>query len=146
MELIFRIARIIYISFGIIGAMLVLYWLFIDTKLPIQVTGTGSIRPYEAKPGETVVVSWLVEKTKICEGRSVKSLFGECGVHILRTEDPPLQKTNGPVVVNIVFKVTEDAQYGNCEFNTTVRYYCNPLQHLFPIEYKFPDVKFKIVK
>jgi hypothetical protein len=146
MDLIFRITKIIYISLGIIGTMCILYWYFIDTKLPIEVTGTGSIKPYKAKRGEIVTVSWIVNKTKLCEGQSVKSLFGECGVHLLRVEDPPLQKTNGPVVVNIVFRVPENARYGNCEFNTTVHYYCNPLQHLFPIIYKFPDVEFKVIK
>lgn len=145
MNYIFKAIKLIYISFAVFGLSCILFWIFIDNKPPVELYGEGSAYPKEVSPGDYITISWMVDKKKTCNGVSVKSLFGECGAHLLRIEQPPVQEMDGPGIARIVIRIPEEALNGKCEFQTTNHYNCNPLQYLFPTVYKFPPVKF-IVK
>lgn len=143
-DLCWRVVRLINAIFVIIGLCLVVYWV-LDRESPTKLYDSGSIVPTVVHPGDTVQVTWVTSKHRLCSGESVRVLSGECGAHILRVGEPAGPLMEQPTLSRINFVVPLDVTPGQCVYHTTIQFFCNPLQHWFPVVLQFPPLKFKVV-
>jgi len=138
--------RIKYVFYGLalLGVFAVWYWLTLGSKSPIEVYGLGSIDKEVTHLDDLVSVSYLMKKYKNCPGESVRSLSGACGDFLIRVGNPIDIISDVPIKVEMKFRIPMELHSGNCLFSVKIKYYCNLIERVFPLEVNLPSIPFKV--
>lgn len=139
----FLAIRIGYYTLAAYGLFLVVLW-WKDDSAPIVFEESAISKPI-VRPGESVLITQRIIKTKLCFGSVYRWLEGDCGFKLLSNNDAILSV--GPHNLSIPVTIPLDLLSGPCRMMSRHQYACNPLDYIFNRKiYYSPPIHFEVVK
>ena len=135
--------RLALIVFAFVGCWFIAYWFM--NQSPVVVVGESKADKTQVRRGETITFTRVMEKRRVCSGDVTRYLIGDCGMIPLYDGSNTMPGSfAGSMKVRII--IPEIANPGSCEYRTTVRYYCNPLDYVIPRIVDYPGILFEVVQ
>lgn len=139
-----KLCDFIYYGMALYGLILIGQWAF--DRAPPRIIFNGDISPLVATPGTVMSVQWEVQKRRDCDGTVTRYLSGMCGEHLIKRTDPTnIKSFEQHYTLVIPFTLPQTTTPGPCQYNTHLKFQCNPLHYLFPIELELKPLEFKVV-
>lgn len=135
-------------AFWIVGASLTISfgtfsYLMADNEPPYEWKG-GWVRPDPAPIGAQVTVCWKIRIKRFCPGLIYRQIIDSR--EIIHNYDPVPAAAQEDVLdpFCVTFKLPLDLPPGSAIYRVHADYYCNPIQHFWPIKVTTPELKFNL--
>lgn len=122
----------------------------VDRAPPIEIV-SGSITPNPAAPGDTIDVQLVVREYNACSGTVFRRIIDSAGIVHAYDETPatyrwviPRSADNKPVVFSRTLVLPKTLAQGPAKYSPIVRWWCNPIQWLFPVQITQTPIDFEI--
>jgi len=140
-----RVCAVIAAAAGLLFVLPFLF-LLLDRAPPYE-RQSGRIVPENPKAGDTVAVHWTGERVRSCFGTVNRIIIDSSGViHAFEAVDAVYaDATQGKLLVR-EFTLPTQLPEGPAIYRATSLYVCNPVQRLWPIHFRGPDVKFNVAR
>lgn len=109
----------------------------------------GQMVDEEVTAGMLGYVRWTGMYKRNCTGEFFRTILdsGDNIHYLLVIPDPPDDdELNVPVEWTRAFILPHGAAEGPALYRVRAQYWCNPLQHLWPIKIDLPDIPFKVIR
>lgn len=109
----------------------------------------GHIEPPGVVAGQLGYVHWVGMYKRNCSGEFYRSVVdsGDNVHSLLMIPDPPDDdELNVEVSWTRAFILPNGASEGQARYRVYANYWCNSLQHLWPIRITLPDIPFNVVR
>lgn len=144
---VFKVQLCISIVLSVIAASVA--FMFFDTDPPYNYDASRSyIEPDHADGGDTVTSNWKVTMNRWCPGTMQRQLFDPRTGAIVSTYDTipmahhSIIDKDGYLRRNFI--LPRAISKGRTGYRVNVCFSCNPLQRLYPVCYKTPDLFFMV--
>jgi hypothetical protein len=145
------------IGFSVIFTILViapLTYMLADNQPPYEyLTGRSYLTPLVAKQGSQMTVHWELRVNRYCPGVVSRTIIDEkTGVRIsydpvLVIAEPGVSLQFGPdrvMLLNRSFTLPLTIDPGPKLYRAYIEFHCNPLQFIWPLRVKTPDLEFVV--
>ena len=140
--------RSIYAAIVAVGLLGPLMWYTLDRDPPYLIMA-GKIEPANPKPGSTIEISWDVRPLRAsCEGHK---LTGSINREIVDSKGVRhsyalvnARYAAGELEINRFVQLPENLPAGPAIYHSEACYTCNPVQVLWPVCLRTPDLHFTV--
>jgi hypothetical protein len=129
-----------------------LFWMLLDREPP-YVEHIGKVIPPEVQAGDQITVEWQMKINRVCPGYIAREVVDSQNVLWNYDVQPSVRREQQFDVSGIPrltklrrsFVIPEQAAPGPARYRSLACYVCNPIQQLWPICTRTPDVEFSIL-
>lgn len=129
-----------------------LFWMLLDREPPYS-EHAGKTIPHEVKAGDQITVEWQMRVNRVCPGYIAREIVDSQNVLWNYDVQPSIRReqqfdvAGAPRLTRLrrSFTIPEQAAPGPARYRSLSCYICNPIQQLWPVCIRTPDVNFTIL-
>lgn len=121
-------------------------WFIFDRASPVEVL-SGTSNPTEVRPNEPLTITWNLNWIRLCPA-TISRVFVDfqTGLHPVDVTEATLPEEPGPTAVIRDSLIPFNMPAGPALYRMTMRFHCPFQGWIGPIEKRFPDLPFTVIK